>query len=278
VHRWVSASCLVLAGCGSGSGGAPDAPRDNASAYDRRILSDAPILYLTMATPESGAERDQGGRGHTAQYAGTLASTAALPNGDLCARFDGRTQYLEVPDADDLSMTTTRRLTIEAWMRPDVLELPTQEGSGYVHWMGKGESGQHEYVLRLYSLTNAESRPSRISGYAFNLAGNLGSGSYFQDAVTAGEWIHVAVAFNLDDLPTETPPGSVKIYKNGVLRDTTPLSQFQVVPANGTAPLRIGTRDRRSFFPGAIGKVALYDRELNAATLLAHSQEMTARR
>jgi len=271
------ASCLVLAGCG-GSSRAPDASPGNASAYDRRILSDGPILYLAMAAPETGVERDQSGRGHTAQYAGALASTAALPNGDLCARFDGRTQYLEVRDADDLSIPTVRRLTVEAWMRPDALEFPTQESTGYVHWMGKGESGQHEYVLRMYSLTNAESRPSRISGYAFNLAGNLGSGSYFQDAVAAGEWIHVAVAFDLDDLPTETPPGSVKIYKNGGLRDTTPLSQFQVVPANGAAPLRIGTRDRRSFFAGAIGKVALYDRELSAATLLAHYQEMTARR
>jgi hypothetical protein len=95
--------------------------------------------------------------------------------------------------------------------------------------------------------------------------------------VGVGEWIHVTVTYNLDDLPNETPPGSVKIYKNGVLRDTTPLSQFQVVPANGTAPLRVATRDRRSYFPGAIGKVALYDRELTAAQILGHYQAMTVR-
>jgi len=242
------------------------------------VLSDNPVLFLAMSAPEAGSERDQSGRGHTARYSGSTAATATLPDGELCARFDGRSQYLEVPDADDLSITTTRRLTIEAWIRPDGLEFPTQESSGYVHWMGKGESGQHEYVLRMYSLTNTEARPNRVSGYAFNAAGNLGSGSYFQDPVAVGEWIHVAVAFNLDDFPTDTPPGSVKIYKNGVLRDTTPLSQFQVVPANGTAPLRIATRDRRSYFLGAIGKVAIYDRDLAAAQILGHYQEMTTRR
>jgi hypothetical protein len=58
-----------------------------------------------------------------------------------------------VPDADDLSITATGKLTLEAWMRPDVLEFPKQEGSGYVHWMGKGEAqgddGQQEYASRI---------------------------------------------------------------------------------------------------------------------------------
>jgi hypothetical protein len=43
-----------------------------------------------------------------------MPAPATLPNGDPCARFDGNGQYLEVPDADDLSITTTRSLTIEA--------------------------------------------------------------------------------------------------------------------------------------------------------------------
>ena len=117
-------------------------------------------------------------------------------------------------------------------------------------------------------------RPSRISGYAFNLSGGLGSGSYFQDPVTIGEWIHVVVVFNLDDPPTGTPPGSVRIYKNGALRGVTPLRQFKVIPGNGTAPFRIATRDRHSYFLGAIAKVAVYDRELTAAQILSHHDSM----
>jgi hypothetical protein len=33
-------------------------------------------------------------------------------------------------------------------------------------------------------------RPNRISGYRFNLTGGPGAGSYLQDPVTAGQWIH----------------------------------------------------------------------------------------
>ena len=163
-------------------------------------------------------------------------------------------------------------------MRPDTLEFAAKEGTGYVHWMGKGEAGQQEYVLRMYSLTNAESRPSRISGYAFNLSGGEGSGAYFQDPVAVGEWIHVVVAFNLDEFAADTPPGSVKIFKNGVPRSVVHLSQFRVVPGNGTAPFRVATRDRHSYFLGAVCKVAVYDRELTDAQVLNHYEGMNASR
>jgi hypothetical protein len=270
---------LGLLGYGEENGSMPAGQGEQwtPSPYDRLVLSEAPVLYLTMGTPQAGHEPDRTGHGRSGTYlpASSTPASAVLPNGDACARFDGSVQYLEVPDADDLSMTTTRRLTLEAWMRPDALEFPAKEGTGYVHLMGKGESGQQEYVLRMYALTNTEAppRPSRISGYAFNLSGGLGSGSYFQDPVAMGEWIHVVVAFNLDD-PTGKPPGSVKIYKNGALRDATPLRQFHVTPGNGTAPFRIATRDRHSFFPGAIAKVAVYDRELTAAQILSHHDTM----
>jgi hypothetical protein len=38
---------------------------------------------------------------------------------------------------------------------------------------------------------------------------------------------------------------------------------------------RCGTRDLNSFFQGAVGKVAVYDKALPAARLLAHVRAMT---
>ena len=38
----------------------------------------------------------------------------------------------------------------------------------------------------------AEGRDKRISFYVFNLGGGRGCGSYFQDPIQAGQWIHVA--------------------------------------------------------------------------------------
>ena len=138
----------------------------------------------------------------------------------------------------------------------------------------KGEADQQEYVARMYSKINRENRPNRISGYAFNLEGGLGSGSYFQDPVTAGEWLLVDIVINTVKISPTYPTGYVKIFKNGVLRDTTRLDQFNVVPGNGTAPFRVGTRDRNSFFKGPIGKVAIYLHELTPERISSHNAAM----
>jgi hypothetical protein len=125
-------------------------------------------------------------------------------------QFNGSSAYVEVADSPDLSVATTGSLTVSAWMRPDTLTFPNKEGSGYVNWLGKGTPGQHEWVLRMYSQDTKENRANRISFYVFNQSGGLGIGSYFQDAVTPGEWIHVVGV--ADGQQT-------RIYKNGVARD-----------------------------------------------------------
>ncbi len=243
-----------------------------ASLYDAAILADNPVLYLRLSAPgNQDTELDRSGRGNHGTYFPLTANFAKtqLPNGEAATVFDGVNQYLEVPSAPNLSVKPGGALTIEAWIRPDTLNFSHDESDGYVHWAGKGESGQHEYVLRMYSRQNTAGRPNRISGYAFNPQGGLGSGAYFQDAVTAGQWMHIAVVIS-----TRTRPGTIRIYKNGLLRQTTPLDQFHVVPRAGNAPLRIGTRDFGSFFKGAIGKVAVYAHPLTEAQLRNHYWKM----
>lgn len=243
-----------------------------ASAYDHRVLRDRPMLYLTLSAPYGTLrERNATRWGSLASYlpANRPPAKTTLPNGDKATVFDGVSQYVQYPSAATLSIARTGALTLEAWIRPDTLQFPSSEGDGYVHWAGKGEPGQHEYAMRMYSLNNSASRPNRISGYVFNLSGGLGSGSYFQDAVQAGAWMHVVMV--IDD---RSGDGSVSLYKNGVLRKTTPLSQFDVTPGPGSAPVRIATRDFRSFFKGAIGKFAIYGYPLTTAQISAHYQEM----
>jgi hypothetical protein len=270
------ASCGALDGVSGGAGSTA-----TASAYDLLVLNDYPVAYLTRSSANLAGETDQTKRGYDGKYYPVTSPPAAavMPNGELAAAYNGVNQYLEIPDSNAFSITTQGALTIEAWIRPDVLNFVDTEGSGYVYWGGKGSPSQHEYALRMYSFTNTENpaRPNRISGYAFNLAGNLGSGSYFQDSVTTGQWMHVAVVFNSTDTSASmTYPGYVKIYKNGVLRDTTEMSQFSVTPANGTAPFRLGTRNFGSYFQGAIGKVAVYPSELGAERISAHYALMCA--
>ncbi|MGP6157740.1 MAG: LamG domain-containing protein [Vulcanimicrobiaceae bacterium] len=175
--------------------------------------------------------------------------------------FDGATTYIEVPNSTDFSVSTTGGLTVAASLRPDVLDFPNTEGSGYVHWLGVGEPQQQEWTFRIYDLhdTTVPPRPNRISFYVFNLAGGLGVGSYFQDRLTAGAWINVV----------GTADGQQTcIYRDGVLRKSD-VYAGQITPAHGTAPLRIGTRDFSSFFLGSIRQVRLWNRALSADEVTA---------
>ena len=230
-------------------------------AYDRRVLSLGPVLYLALGYPSSRI-KDLSGNGHSGLYLPRREppSLARLPNRDPAAEFDGFDQYVQVASAKALSITQTGCLTVEAWIRPGALQFPREEGSGYVYVLGKGTPGKQEYALRMYSRSNSEVpvRPNRISAYVFNLAGGLGSGAYFQDRVTTGKWI--MVTFVMDDRPSASwPDGYVAIYKDAELRGKVSLDQYDVRPQASNAPLRIATRNLDSYFKGAIAKVAIYD-------------------
>jgi hypothetical protein len=217
-----------------------------------------------------GANGGAGGRGGGSGAGGASGGGGGAGGAasDGAPVFDGTSGYVEIPDDDLFSEPTSGAITVEAWMRPDSTAMPRDESGGYVHWMGKGVSGQHEWVARMYQDGNSEDRANRISFYSFNLTGGLGAGSYFQDTVTVGSWIHYAGEF--DDVNTY-------IFKNGVLRDMDPLSGYDIDPGNGTAPVRIGTRDFNSFFQGSIARVAIYSTRLPAATLAAHYAAADAR-
>src|SRR5580704_1478722 len=165
------------------------------------------------------------------------------------AWFNGVNSFVEAPDSDDFSVTTTGALSISAWLRPDTLTFSKTQGSGYVDWLGKGEgsgeNGQEEWYFRMYSLGNTEGRENRISFYIFNPQGGLGIGSHFQDPVTPGQWIHVVGVIDAHN---------TYLYKDGVLRDCDQYApgpkqagcdqyNFFITPANGAAPLRMGTVD-----------------------------------
>ncbi len=242
-----------------------------ASPYDTAVLADRPMMYLTLSAQAGVAiEKDLSSHGHNGTYRSQNGSPkkTKMPNGDTATAFDGKSQYLEVPSAASLSVKQGGAMTIEAWIRPDVLQFPKTEGEGFVYWMGKGEPNQQEYAGRMYSKQNSVNRPNRISGYVYNPSGHLGSGSYFQDTVKVKEWLHVAIVIDTRN------GGTIAIFKNGDLRQTTPFSQFNVHPQAGNAPLRIATRQLDSFFQGAVGKFALYARALSSAQLKAHVGKM----
>jgi hypothetical protein len=298
-------ACLAAAAvaCGSdaadpdaaSSPGADAATPDGAtpgSGYDDLVLADQPVAYWTMA--HAAAEPDRSGHGHDGSYPHGILAPATLPNGDLAAQLDGATQYLTVPSSPAFSVPTTGTLTWEAWIRPDVLAFPHDDGTdGYVAWMGKCEeySPSCEWEARMYSLETEEGRPSRISAYVFNPGAGLGSAADWQPdpgVIVAGGWYHVVATYTTQVAPADCAdtgayPGSIEIWLNGVKwdhgshGDTGCMSQYQVVPKAGDSPLDIGTMALDSWFAGAIGKVAIYDAPLAEARIAAHFTAMTGR-
>src|SRR6185369_17276570 len=80
---------------------------------------------------------------------------------------------------------------------------------------------------------------------------------------------------------TDAAPGSIEIWVNGVKWDhdshgqTGCMSQYDVVPKANASAVNIGTMAKESFFKGAIGKVAIYDRLLSQAQINRHYTLMT---
>lgn len=253
---------------------APDpVPDDLGKAYNTVILADRPVGFWLLNKDDLN---DASTRKHHGTWHGQKSVYRKMPNGEDAIVFDGSTSYYEIPDADHLEVSNKGVLTIEAWMMPTVYDfVMVEKDKDYVHWMGKGAAGQHSWVARMYNRNSwRENRPQRISGYAFNLAGGLGAGSYFQDVIATGTWIHYVLVINANEKSTKFPVGYTKLYRDGVLRDQDDLSAYDIVPGNGNAPTRIGTRDMGSFFQGAIGKVAIYDYELTADKIMSHYKAM----
>jgi hypothetical protein len=186
------------------------------------------------------------------------------PNTTSYLQFSGDGDYVEIPTAPDLSFSPSG-FTVSAWLKPDALEFPRTEGSGYVYWMGKGDRSRYEWATRMYSYTNREQppRPNRISFYLFNAEGGLGQGSYAEEPVKAGEWIQITASAN----GSETA-----IYRNG---EYVRCDEYdgpaghgchahpeRIQPVAGGAPLRLGTRDLKSFFQGGLSEVRIWNRAL----------------
>jgi hypothetical protein len=207
-----------------------------------------------------------------------MSQNAAPQSGDTYLQFNGADAYVEIPSIIDYSVATTGALTVAAWMRPDTLNFPNDEpGSDYIHWLGKGDQsgadGNQEWTFRMYNYSTPlenPARPNRMSFYVFNPQGGLGVGSYVQDKIEKGQWIHVV---GMADTTC------TYFYKDGhFIRCSTYRgpkqgdcevqtqngTQVVINPQAGLAALRLGTKDLGSFLEGGLTRVRLWNRTLTA--------------
>jgi len=262
-HFLSSASIFVaaLAGRGTATG----------NSYSEDVLAKHPVAYWRLGERHGPEAADASGHDHHGTYHGKVLfgeRGAIQGDPDTAIAVTPPGAYVEIVNSQQFSQAASGKgLSVELWMRPDVLTFPGETNDPYVMWLGKGEEDEMEWGFRFYS--QHSSRPNRISAYIWNADGGLGSGAYFQDRLSAHEWLHVVAVF--DPGSADNPRAGVSIYKNGQLRGSPETSRgalyssYYISPRMGTAPVRLGTRDLRSFFTGGLDEVAIYPRRRTAA-------------
>ncbi len=248
------------------------------SAYEQTVLESKPAAYWLLGESKGQTAEDAAGHGLKGRYVGhpDLGQKGAIvSDANRAIGLDGpRTKsYVEIPDSDDFSVATSGKgLSVEAWLRPDVLDFKGDEADPpqeYLHWLGKGEKGHYEWGFRFYG--RKSDRPNRISAYVWNPDGKLGAGAYVEDRLTAGAWIHLVATY---DDPRQ-PDAQVRLYKNGAASSHNESSgtlykNYAITPKHGSAPVRLGTRDLQGFLTGGLDEVALYPRVLGAEEIQHH--------
>lgn len=185
------------------------------------------------------------------------------PNQNGVFSFNGKRSSIKVEDSDSLSPSKFgQKFTVSFWIKFDNTNF-VGEGSykDYIDFLGKGSINKgYEWGFRQYNSSNSEGRNNRISFYAYNLKGGLGSGSYFQENIGDGEWIYITGVINNTH---------IAIYKNGVLKDSNPLSQYNISMKNGGADFYIGKSEVDNYFNGSIDELRIYNRSLNDSQVKA---------
>jgi hypothetical protein len=257
----------------------PTTPQLPIVSYKSTVLASQPAGYwrlderLGALTAVDSSGHKHNGTYHRKPHLGQPGAIAFDP--DTAMGLDGPKSkaYAEVPANSVFSVPTSGKgLTVEVWLRPDVLEFEGEDKdpkNQYIHWLGKGDKGEYEWGFRFYN-RKAE-RSNRISAYIWNPEGGEGAGAYFQDTLTPHKWIYIVATY---DNPKK-PNARVQIYKNGEPSKHngspgTLYKSYQIKPKAGHAPVRLGTRDLRGFLTGGLDEVAIYPRVLTPEEIRRH--------
>src|SRR5262249_50095179 len=122
-------------------------PLPTLSPYAKHVLSLRPVGYWRLGEAKGPAALDSSGHKHNRVYHGNpvFRQPGAIANAPDRAVGVGHRSYVEIAANRAFSVNLKKGLTVEAWLRPDRLDFPGETKDPYVHWLGKGETGQLEW-------------------------------------------------------------------------------------------------------------------------------------
>jgi len=218
--------------------------------YADRVLGTTGLISYWRLGDRSGTTATDSKGGNAGTYAGgfTLGVAGALlSDADTASSFDGSSGRVALPNTASLNLTGD--LTLEAWVKPSVVDNTAQALFAKAGTAASASARQ----LRL-GLTNG-----RWRGTLWDTSG----GTYNAIAATApvaGTWQHVVFTVS---------GSSLTIYVNGVQSGTATFSGTRNAVNSGSAIARLGDGSRQ-FFAGTIDEFAVYNVALTAAQVQAH--------
>jgi hypothetical protein len=183
---------------------------------------------------------DSSGRGNAGTLVGGTGRSATGRIGRGLT-FDGVNDYVNVPDANSLDLTTG--MTLEAWVNPTAL------GATWRTLILKESPGYFRYALYAHNGANGP------SGHVFT-TGDLDA--IAASALPLNTWTHLATTYD---------GATVRLFVNGTQVATRAAPGTMAASTN---PLKIGGNAIwAEWFRGAIDEVRVYDRALSATEITA---------
>jgi hypothetical protein len=203
---------------------------------------------------DSGTVANDSENGHT----GTIYGASWIPGVSRSAlNFNGSSDYVNVPDADDLDPTATQAITIAAWVKIPSYQAQNTGGSVFNTILGKAHSPGRMNGSYLLGIANSDyGIPGDVGKLEFNICydGLNWQSVQSNSPVPLNDWVHVA--FTLD------ASGRSNFYIDGALEgsDTSTITQkFVDTPYD----LRIGHPNSfYDYFYGGMDEVRMYNRAL----------------
>jgi glucose/arabinose dehydrogenase len=225
------------------------------ASYASAIAADSPIGYWRLGET-SGTFADQTG-GAAGTGFGTLtrhvSGALSASNDDGAVLTDGATGYIDIPDRDAYSISSTGVLTVEFWNKP------TSSASSVV--VSKtGSSGNYEWAV-VWDGVGYFVSVWRLDG------SSIASGS-FGGNVALNAWHHVVAELN-------STSQRLRVWIDGAGPDDD-IDPWVNVPQNGPGDVNIGRRgDGISYHPGSTDELAIYNHVLTAGQVAAHRAAAT---
>jgi|GEM_PF-3162317 len=245
-------------------------PSPDSSAYPATVLADSPVGYwrfeeATGTTTARDSSNVAGAQDGTYRGGVTPGQASVHPDLGRAAAFSGSSLSF-VDLGNPPALRTTGSVTLEWWQRPDQLD-----GQRVVIGNGAFQAPEHPEDNIQYQGGTLNGRFEAFHEY------DSGANSSTQFASSplamAGEWTHVAIV-------RDAALRSYSLYLDGLLRETVGYAEppsgdgtharFATVIGGQFANVDGESLKTRFAFSGVLDEVAVYDRALSPARILAH--------